>query len=241
MLLIAIVYTVIATSLFIFKETKKDRPLTSWYLKALSSFGFILIAGAAIYERTEDSTGQIFLLVMRLDQLQIVLFIIFGLMMGLLGDLVLALRPLQDQKEDKKIIIYGISFFSIGHIFYLIALLRYSDFVLLSLIFGLAMVGIIYYMSKILKFDMGIAKIPALFYTGLIFTMVLQAIVAGNIDNFSNFSILFMTGAVLFAISDLILAPIYFKGDNRKFMIALNLSTYYAAQILIAASIYFIS
>jgi uncharacterized membrane protein YhhN len=228
------------TALFIYNETKKDRPLNSWYFKALASFGFILIAGAAIYQRTADGTGQVFLLVMRLDQLQIILFIIFGLMMGLLGDLVLALRPLQDQKEDKKIIIFGISFFSIGHIFYLIALLRYSEFVLLSLIFGVVMVGLIYYMSKILKFDMGKAKIPSLFYTGLIFTMVLQAIVAGNVDNFSTFSILFMSGAMLFAISDLILAPIYFKGDTRKWMIAFNLMTYYAAQILIASSIYFI-
>jgi hypothetical protein len=70
--------------------------------------------------------------------------------------------------------------------------------------------------------------------------MVVQAIVAGNIDGFSSFSILFIIGAILFAISDLILAPIYYKNDRRNIMIILNLVTYYAAQIMIASSIYFL-
>jgi hypothetical protein len=36
------------------------------------------------------------------------------------------------------------------------------------------------------------------------------------------------------------LAPIYFRNDRRKGMVVLNLSTYYAAQLLIALSIYFL-
>ncbi|MDX9690898.1 MAG: lysoplasmalogenase [Acholeplasmataceae bacterium] len=240
MLLLAIMYTILATTIFIYFETKKDKPLLAWYFKALASFGFILIAGAAIYQSTKDSNGLVVLLPQHYDWLIMVLLIIFGLVMGLLGDLVLALRPLQDNTKDKQIIVFGISFFSLGHIFYLLALLRYSQFMLISLIFGILMVIIILYGSKILKFDMGRAKIPTLFYTGLIFTMVVQAIVAGNIDGFSRFSILFIVGAILFAVSDLILAPIYYKNDRRKIMIILNLVTYYAAQIMIASSIYFL-
>jgi uncharacterized membrane protein YhhN len=69
--------------------------------------------------------------------------------------------------------------------------------------------------------------------------MVGQAIDMGIQKDFNTFSVLLVSGAVLFAISDLILAPIYYKSDNRKWMIALNLATYYAAQLLIALSIYY--
>ena len=49
----------------------------------------------------------------------------------------------------------------------------------------------------------------------------------------------FMIGAILFGVSDLILAPIYYAGDKHKFMVVLNLLTYYGAQILIALSLFY--
>jgi hypothetical protein len=69
--------------------------------------------------------------------------------------------------------------------------------------------------------------------------MVGQSVMAGVQLNFQTSSILFLIGAILFGVSDLILAPIYYTDKSSKLMITLNLLTYYGAQILIALSIAF--
>ena len=48
------------------------------------------------------------------------------------------------------------------------------------------------------------------------------------------------TKAILFGISDLLLAPIYFKDEKSKFFVVSNLATYYLGQFLIALSIFFL-
>lgn len=229
MLWIALSYAIISTLIFIYVESKRNKPLFAWVLKALASFGFILVFVIGFYHRLNDSIP-----------LEIGLFILLGLICGLLGDLVLALRPLQPKEKDKTIIVYGIMFFSLGHIFYLISLISYKEFGSLALILGIIMLTVILAMSKILGFEMGKARIPTFIYTFLIFMMVGEAIYVGHLDNYSTFSTYLIFGAILFAISDLILSPIYYKGDNRAFLVISNLLTYYAAQILIALSIYYL-
>ena len=229
MLWIALSYAIISTLIFIYVESKRNKPLFAWVLKALASFGFILVFVIGFYHRLNDSIP-----------LEIGLFILLGLVCGLLGDLVLALRPLQPKEKDKTIIVYGIMFFSLGHIFYLISLISYKEFGSLALILGIIMLTVILAMSKILGFEMGKARIPTFIYTFLIFMMVGEAIYVGHLDNYSTFSTYLIFGAILFAISDLILSPIYYKGDNRAFLVISNLLTYYAAQILIALSIYYV-
>lgn len=229
MLWIALSYAIISTLIFIYVESKRNKPLFAWVLKGLASFGFILVFVIGFYHRLNDSIP-----------LEIGLFILLGLVCGLLGDLVLALRPLQPKEKDKTIIVYGIMFFSLGHIFYLISLISYKEFGSLALILGIIMLTVILAMSKILGFEMGKARLPTFIYTFLIFMMVGEAIYVGHLDNYSTFSTYLIFGAILFAISDLILSPIYYKGDNRAFLVISNLLTYYAAQILIALSIYYL-
>jgi uncharacterized membrane protein YhhN len=229
MLWIALSYAILSTLIFIYVESKKNKPLFAWVLKALASFGFILVFTIGFYQRLNDSI-----------QLNIGLFILLGLVCGMLGDLVLALRPLQPKEKDKTIIVYGIMFFSLGHIFYLITLISYKEFGSLALILGLIMLPVIIAMSKVLGFEMGKARMPTFIYTFLIFMMVGEAIYVGHLDNYTTFSTYLIFGAILFAISDLILSPIYYKGDNRAFLVISNLLTYYAAQILIALSIYYL-
>ncbi len=229
MLWIALSYAILSTLVFIYVESKMKKPLLAWVLKALASFGFILVFVIGFKENFMTAIFS-----------DVAWFLLLGLVCGLLGDLVLALRPLQPKEKDKTIIVYGILFFSLGHIFYLISLISYKEFGSLSLILGLIMLVIIVGMSKVLGFVMGKAKIPTFFYTFLIFMMVGQAIYVGHLDNYSTFTTYLFFGAVLFAVSDLILAPIYYKNDNRALLIIFNLSTYYAAQILIALSIYYL-
>jgi hypothetical protein len=91
-----------------------------------------------------------------------------------------------------------------------------------------------------MKLKMGKVQIPSYLYALLIFIMI-----GSTISNYIHFGdqhpgyLIMMIGAILFGLSDLILAPIYFQGMNQKKMIASNLITYYLAQILIATSILF--
>ena len=99
---------------------------------------------------------------------------------------------------------------------------------------------VIYFGSQILKFEMGKAKVASLIYTFIIFMFVGQAVAFAGYVNYNTFSIMILIGAILFSISDLVLAPIYFKETYPRWLIIINYATYYGAQLLIAASILYI-
>lgn len=203
-----------------------QKPLISLYVKALASLSFIILGTYRLLNDVNNIPEYIG-------------WILLGLASGMIGDIVLALRPLRPKEEDKLIIVFGIISFSIGHLFYLTALLMMSTFSWISLIVGLIAFFIVVVMSYIMKFNMKIARIPSYVYAFLIFFMVGQSVMAGSQLNYQTSSVLFLLGAILFGVSDLILAPIYYTDKSSKVMIALNLLTYYGAQILIALSIVF--
>ena len=204
----------------------KGNPIQAFFMKALASFGFIMVFVNASFER---------------DLLKPFIFLfLLGLVSGLLGDLFLALRPLRPKDENEMLINRGILAFSIGHIFYFFGLLMISDFHYMAIVVSVAVTSLVIIMSYVLKFDMKNNQIPSYIYSFLIFLMVGQAIGLSMVEGFSGGPLIIMIGAILFGLSDLILAPIYFKGVEDKKMIVLNLTTYYSAQLLIAISILYL-
>lgn len=206
----------------------QHKPLLALMTKGFASLGFMGVFAASIFGRLQfiDRT--------------LVPLVLMGLVAGLMGDLYLALRPLRPKTENETIILGGILCFSTGHLFYLTALISLSGFHWIAIPISIVMTTAVITGSKLMKFQMGIAKIPTYIYSLLIFLMIGQALGHGLVTSFGVFEILILTGAILFGVSDLILAPIYYQGKDTKLMITLNLVTYYAAQILIALSIYFI-
>ncbi len=211
--------------LYIYVELTR-KPLEAFAYKALASVSFVGLA--------------VFVAMDKVILPSLYGWFLLGLVLGLIGDLVLALRPLNDPKEDKTIINYGITAFGLGHVMYLFGTILESEFYLLSLVIGIVMAGIIISGSYVLKFQMGKSRIPSYLYAFLIFFMIGQTIMMVSIHGLQPGYLILMIGAILFGISDLILAPIYFQGMNRKVLIAANLLTYYGAQILIALSLFFI-
>ncbi len=203
-----------------------QKPLISLYVKALASLSFIILGTYRLLNDVNNIP-------------EFIGWILLGLASGMIGDIVLALRPLRPKEEDKLIIVFGIISFSMGHLFYLTALLMMSTFSWISLVVGLIAFTLVIVMSDIMKFDMKAARIPSYVYAFLIFFMVGQSVMAGSQLNFQTSSVLFLLGAILFGVSDLILAPIYYTDKTSKLMITLNLLAYYGAQILIALSIAF--
>ena len=232
--------TVVITAMFIFVEMKESS-LFSLFFKALASFSFILLYSIVISEKTVQAAspyyiGENFISFMGTGSL-----IFIGLVAGLIGDLLLGLRPLLPQEDNNAIITSGIVSFSVGHIFYYFALLSMDRFSVYPLIIGIAGAVIIYFGAKFLDIKLDKLKVPSLIYSFIIFVVFGQALFNAIHLGFTLPSLLFFVGTILFIVSDLILSQIYFREGTKRVMVIYNLATYYAAQILIGFSILYLT
>lgn len=231
---------VVITAMFIFVEMKESS-LFSLFFKALASFSFILLFSIVISEKTVQTNSPYYIGEDFVSFLGTGFLIFMGLVAGLIGDLLLGLRPLRPSDENDTIITSGIFSFAIGHIFYYFALIKIWQFSVYPLIIGVVGAAIIYFGAKILNMKMRKLLIPSLAYAFLLFAIFGQALFGAINLDFSVTSILLFVGATLFLVSDLILSQIYFKEGTKRVMVVYNYATYYGAQILIAFSILFLT
>jgi hypothetical protein len=205
-----------------------DKPVLAFASKGLASFGFIALFGFSVIDTDAYQVSPL-----------IVGMFGLGLVAGLMGDLYLALRPMRPVSENHLIILFGTLCFAMGHGFYYSALLIYGSFTLWALVISAIITVVTFIGSKFLKLDWGPSKYPSLIYSFLVFLVAGQALLNAIETGFNPFSTIVFIGALLFGISDLILAQIYFgKSAHDKKMIVLNLSTYYVAQVLLAFSLF---
>ena len=127
----------------------------------------------------------------------------------------------------------GLVAFLIAHLFYIAAFTSELQVVLWWPLLPLVIYGIFIY--SILSPSLGKLKVPVIAYIVVILVMAWQAWELW-IQTDQNGALLAFIGAVLFVISDTILAINRFRGQFRLAR-ALNLMTYFAAQWLIAGSI----
>ena len=175
-------------------------------------------------------------------------FVLFGLVCGLLGDVWLDLKYVFPEK-DEPLTYAGFLAFGVGHVAYIAGMLfAYYPagkpmYVLVPLLLAVLMsIG-----NAVLEKPMGLCfgkmKPTVLAYGVLLFATVALsgslALCYGWKERTLN---LFFIGAVLFALSDLVLSGTYFgKGKDRPIDIILNYISYYPAQFLIALSLLFLS
>lgn len=153
------------------------------------------------------------------------LMIIGGLICSLIGDIFLMLPT------DR--FLPGLGAFLLAHIFYIIAFA--SDINSLSWwpLIPLIIWGIVFFLF--ISPALGKLKIPVIIYIVIILIMTWLAWERW-IQMVQTETLLVLIGAVLFAISDNILAANRFKGAFKPAQ-ALNLITYFTAQLLIASSV----
>ena len=237
MLYIALILFFSFWSLFIYSIVKGQR-MKGFYLKGFTSLGFIIVFAIGVHDFYIKSNG-LTLSILDNKYLIFTLFIGLGLVCGLIGDLFLEVQYFYEDKKNTQIFSGMVAFF-IGHAFYIVALSSLIGFNYLSLIVGIVFTLIVAIGGVVLKMDFGKLKLPSYLYTFIIFTMVGQSFFLAVDSQFNLFSVVLMLGALLFGISDLLLAPIYFKGDKRVSFAVANLATYYLAQLFIALSILFL-
>lgn len=177
-------------------------------------------------------------------------FMILGLIFGLLGDIVLDLKVVYKEHNNPHLNA-GVLCFGVGHIMYFIALTLYitntafitnakiMPILLIATAIGLILtIGIMTFCAPMLKLDFGKFKIQTALYT---FALTFMTAYAFTSAIYLPKLFIFAVGLLVFFISDLVLSNQYFGGkQNSKLLTIVNHATYYLGQITIAVMIYFL-
>lgn len=175
------------------------------------------------------TTGLILLLALRVDEPVSGFYrsaVVVGLAFSLAGDVLLML--------PKDRFAFGLASFLVGHLLYIAAFTSVEGFRISVLCLApfLLAAGVVYAM---LLPHLGRLWLPVLFYMLAIMAMAWQAAERWELTGDAS-SLLAMAGALLFLVSDWALAFNRFRAPFRSAQ-AMVLSTYYAAQWLIALSV----
>jgi len=161
-----------------------------------------------------------------------------GLIFGMAGDILLNLRFVFP-KNGQKIFLIGILVFLTGHIMYLCALLPLCSNVIAAIIVGIILTAL----TLMWIFSQITAKIAfkifGVFYIGAI--VIMTTIAAFNcFSHPATNAIVFLAGAILFLISDIVLILNTFGSVSKFSLRVTNLSLYYLGRLAIACSLLFI-
>jgi len=161
------------------------------------------------------------------------LFIVLGLLFGVIGDFFLSYSNQVNRNLKTKYYSVGIIAFLIGHLLYLVALLITTKNILISFVVGLVLsVLLIVFILQKRKFDKFI-KIFGIVYVYVLINMMTFS-VFNFIGSYSTKSLLFMIGGILFLVSDMVIIINTFGKKKNKLVSAINLYVYFIAQLLIA-------
>lgn len=161
--------------------------------------------------------------------------ILIGLLLGCIADVLLNLRFVFPWK-GQLIFLVGIVVFLSGHIVYLAALLPLINNKVIVIVISVVLTALL--MVWIFK---RITAKPAFKIFGVVYIGAIMAMncvaFANMIQSPSAFSYVYMAGAFLFLISDIVLILNTFGSKTRFSLRVTNLSLYYIGQILIALSL----
>ena len=232
--IILLVLGAICLTLFLIEKIKAYS-VKETLIKATTSFLFILLAAYSNFHNDLNNPFG--------------MFIIGGLTLGLMGDIWLDFKYVFP--EQNRIFTYaGFISFALGHVFYITGMLfflRLADqwYAFVGpILLGLMSGGLILLMEKPLKMQYGEYKSICFIYGTLLFTTLFTALYLMVVSLVRGYQLttlyMLFAGGALFAISDIILCGTYFaENRERPVDIISNAITYYAAQYLIAFSLFF--
>ena len=163
----------------------------------------------------------------------------FGFAFCIAGDFFLDFQVMRPDSR-KLYLTIGMCLFAIAHVFFTTMLFvtgfanpAWWIFVAAPLTTVVALVGGTFLMGCDFK---GYILVGSAYVTALLLTMftALEMVVSRGTSVPLTFAVMFFVGAVLFAISDAILALTLFGGKKSKFMIVINHATYYGGLFLMA-------
>jgi len=212
-----------------------NKTLINLYFKTFSSVMFTLLGLLSLYTLIEKCSD------LRDNRLIGGFFMLLGLILCMVGDIILGLPKLADIKNGHTLVIIGgASWFFFGHALYcttLIVLFGISPWVL-AFIIPLSYIYT-FVNRKIGKLDYKNLTAGVLLYS-VVESLSLALCAVALISSFSVSGLLLTIGFTLFYFSDMVLMHNYF-GEKRRIVSILCHASYYPAQILIALSIMFLA
>ena len=177
-------------------------------------------------------------------------FMLLGLILGMLGDIVLDLKVMYKQQEELHLNA-GMLSFGVGHLMYFMALTAYLNsssllvqsklvsMLLIAFAIGLLLTTLIMtFAEPLLKLKFGKFTYQTALYT---FALTFMTAYAFTASIFVNKLLILAVGLLLFLLSDLVLSNQYFGGkQDNKVLTTINHILYCLGQILIALTIFFI-
>lgn len=225
------------TLVWYIREKIKARSLKAVFVKSVVSVLFLAVGACGWYLSARGGS---------LSPMGV--FVLIGLLFGLLGDIWLDLKFVFPE-QDAPFTYVGMGVFGVGHILYYIGLfLRFYPtgkplFAILPVAAAPLMSAVNLLLEKPMRLRYGRMRPIVFLYGALLFSV---AAFSGALAVFYGFREktldLFFAGTILFAISDVILSGTYWgEGKDRPIDLALNYLTYYPAQYLIALSLLFLT
>ncbi len=230
----------ISLVLFLIFETRGNA-LKSFFFKATTSFAYTLFAiiifmNRATLPSSMDSLSQSFV--------QYSGHVLAGLVCGIIGDLILALRPMAKAEKEQEVIFAGMVAFGLGHLFYIISIIALAGLYHQAILVSLAISAIIIIAGKLSGMQFRKLLIPTALYSFLLLLFAAEAFYGYLHSEKNPFWITLVVSAVLFVLSDLMLSLIYagpkekIKGITQKVVAVISLVLYYSAQMGIAFTFY---
>ena len=162
-------------------------------------------------------------------------FIVIGLVLGAVADVLLALRYVFP-KQKQPVFLAGILVFLLGHIMYLAPIVPRCPVLLASVLVGIGATALLMYWIFGRITAEQIFKLFGIVYMGIV--TILNTVAIGTmLAQPTTFSAMFVLGALLFLVSDVVLVLNTFGPRERLEMRIANISLYYLAQLLIALTL----
>lgn len=231
-IIVLLAVCVLSAAAFTILSYKKT--LINLYFKTFSSVMFTILGILSLYTLILNSQ--------ELTDNRLIggFFMVLGLIVCMVGDVILGLPKLAETNDSTPIIVGGASWFFTGHVLYCTTLIVLFG-ISLPVIALIIPLSILYTFvnRKIGKLDYKNLTAGVLLYS-IIESLSLALCIVAAIKSFSVAALVLTIGFTLFYISDMVLMHNYF-GEKRRMISILCHATYYPAQILIALSILFLA
>lgn len=231
-IIVLLAVCVLSAAAFTILSYKKT--LINLYFKTFSSVMFTILGILSLYTLILNSQ--------KLTDNRLIggFFMVLGLIVCMVGDVILGLPKLAETNDSTPIIVGGASWFFTGHVLYCTTLIVLFG-ISLPVIALIIPLSILYTFvnRKIGKLDYKNLTAGVLLYS-IIESLSLALCIVAAIKSFSVAALILTIGFTLFYISDMVLMHNYF-GEKRRMISILCHATYYPAQILIALSILFLA
>lgn len=212
------------SAVFFLRAYREERFVRAFWLKGAAAAFFVAVGGVMLFSRPDG--GDVWL-------------VLLGLVFGLCGDQLLAMRLIHRKYHDQFFTVGALSF-AVGHFLYMASQLQIGDLrlwiILPAFLIGAAL-SLAY--ARRQGTNAGEKNPLAMGYIAIVLLMACTALSAA-VTSGSPAGILFAFGGIMFTVSDNILCAFcYGKSPVWKQNRAVHI-TYYAAQLAIAWSILFI-